>query len=186
MKDIMQLKKLKEIYDKQIDPLLPPVLKATAMLRGFGALKVPLLYYLRPSVVQISRRRCEVRIPFSRKSKNHLNSMYFGALSVGADCVVGMLAMHLMNENKQKNISLIFKDFRADFLKRAEGDVHFICEDGEAIQKQLEELASGDKRVNLPVHAYAIVPKISSTEPVAKFVLTLSLKKKDLSKSAKN
>ena len=60
--------------------------------------------------------------------------MYFGVLSVGADVTGGFLAMQYIQSSKSK-ISLIFKDFHADFLKRAEGNVHFICKDGLEIKK---------------------------------------------------
>jgi len=59
--------------------------------------------------------------------------MYFGVLAVGADVTGGFLAMNYIQASKSK-INLIFKDFHADFLKRAEDDVHFVCEDGIAIQ----------------------------------------------------
>jgi len=126
--------------------------------------------------VNISDTRLEVKIRFNRRTKNHLNSMYFGVLSVGADVTGGFLAMKLIHESQSK-ISLIFKDFHADFLKRAEGDVHFICEDGLAIQDLVKLTEQTGERQNLPVHITAIVPSISD-EPVAKFILTLSLKKK--------
>ena len=71
---------------------------------------------------------------------------------------------------------MIFKDFHADFLKRAEGDVHFICEDGLEIRNLVELTENTEERHNLPVHITATVPLISD-EPVAKFILTLSLKK---------
>ena len=58
--------------------------------------------------------------------------MYFGVLSVGADVTGGFLAMKYIKSSKSR-MSLIFKDFHADFLKRAEGHVHFKCDDGMAI-----------------------------------------------------
>ena len=102
--------------------------------------------------------------------------MYFGVLSVGADVTSGFLAMKFIQASKSK-INLIFKDFHADFLKRAEGDVHFICEDGIAIQNLVRKAEETGERQNLPVEIVATVPKISDG-PVAKFVLTLSIKKK--------
>ena len=126
--------------------------------------------------MNISDTRLEVKIRFNRRTKNHLNSMYFGVLSVGADVTGGFLAMKLIHESQSK-ISLIFKDFHADFLKRAEGDVHFICEDGLAIQNLVTLTQQTGERQNLPIHITATVPTISD-EPVAKFILTLSLKKK--------
>ena len=142
----------------------------------FGLLRIPLIFYCRPKVVSISDTRLEVKIRFNRRTKNHLNSMYFGVLSVGADVTGGFLAMKMI-QSSRKNISLIFKDFHADFLKRAEGDVHFICEDGLAIQNLIEVTKQSDERQNMPVYITATVPKISN-EIVAKFKLTLSLKKK--------
>ena len=141
----------------------------------FGLTKIPLILYCRPKVVSISDTRLEVKIKFNRRTKNHLNSMYFGVLSVGADVTGGFLAMKFIRES-QSEIALIFKDFHADFLKRAEGDVHFICEEGIAIRNLVELTEQTGERQNLPVHITATVPSISN-EPVAKFILTLSLKK---------
>ena len=145
-------------------------------MRLFGLMRIPLIFFCRPRVVKISDTCLEVRIKLNRRTKNHLNSMYFGVLSVGADVTGGFLAMKLIRESQSK-ISLIFKDFHADFLKRAEGNVHFVCEDGPAIQKLVELTEKTGERQNLPVHIIATVPAISN-EPVAKFILTLSLKKK--------
>jgi len=142
----------------------------------FGLTKVPLIFYCRPKVVSISDSRLEIKIKLNRRTKNHLNSMYFGVLSVGADVTGGFLAMKPIQASKSK-INLIFKDFHADFLKRAEGDVHFICEDGIAIQNLVRDAEETGERQNLPVQILASVPKISD-EPVAKFILTLSIKKK--------
>ncbi|HEY8887948.1 MAG TPA: DUF4442 domain-containing protein, partial [Gallionella sp.] len=61
---------------------------ATLGLRLFGFAKIPMMLYVRPSVMEISNERVVVRIPLTRRTRNHLGSMYFGALSVGADCSV--------------------------------------------------------------------------------------------------
>ena len=150
--------------------------KTTWQMLLFGLTRIPLIFYCRPKVVSISDTRLEVKIKFNRRTKNHLNSMYFGVLSVGADVTGGFLAMKFIQES-QSQISLIFKDFHADFLKRAEGDVHFICEDGFAIQELIETAEETGERQNLPLNITATVPTISH-EPVATFILTLSIKKK--------
>ena len=103
--------------------------------------------------------------------------MYFGALAAGADCAGGILAMKLIKESGH-NVSLAFKDFKADFLKRAEGDTHFICDQGSEIREFIEEVIGSDARLNKQVYVYAVCPTASGDEPVAKFTLTLSLKKK--------
>ena len=155
---------------------IKPETRTTWQMLLFGVMKIPLIFFCRPKVVSISETRIEVRIKLNRRTKNHLNSMYFGVLSVGADITSGFLAMKLIRKS-QSRISLIFKDFHADFLKRAEGDVHFICEDGLAIQSLVKVAEQTGERESLPVHITATVPSISN-EPVAEFILTLSLKKK--------
>ena len=142
----------------------------------FGLTQVPLIFYCRPKVVSISVSKLEIKIKLNRRTKNHLNSMYFGVLAVGADVTGGFLAMRYIKASTSK-IALIFKDFKAEFLKRAEGDVHFVCEDGIAIQNLVRAAEETGERQSLPVQIIATVPKISD-EPVAKFILTLSIKKK--------
>ena len=101
--------------------------------------------------------------------------MYFGALGVGADCSVGALAMHLINQQHAK-ISLIFKKFSADFHRRAEGDVDFTCNQGNEIALLIAQAAASDDRVDMEVDVIAAVPG-RSDNPVATFRLTLSIKR---------
>ena len=155
---------------------IKPEKKITWQLFLFGLTKIPLILFCRPRAVSISDTRLEVKIKLNRRTKNHLNSMYFGVLSVGADITGGFLAMKFIQASKSQ-MSLIFKDFHANFLKRAEGDVHFICEDGSAIQELIEVAEKTGERQNLPVNITATVPTLSH-EPVATFILTLSIKKK--------
>jgi hypothetical protein len=101
--------------------------------------------------------------------------MYFGVLSVGADITGGAIALGLIKKSKCK-INLLFKDFKADFLKRAEGDVHFVCNDGNLISEMVKETEISKNRINKPINITAYVPTKFKEEPVAKFILTLSLK----------
>ncbi|HNT57526.1 MAG TPA: DUF4442 domain-containing protein [Syntrophales bacterium] len=157
--------------------MIPDTFRATITLRFFGLLKIPLLFFIRPSVVEMDRRRIVVKIPLRRRTKNHLGAMYFGVLAAGADCAGGLLAMRFIMESGRK-ISLVFKSFTAEFLKRAEGDVFFTCEDGEAITGLVERAIAVPERVEAPVHVVATVPDKLGTEPVARFTLILSLKER--------
>jgi len=136
-----------------------------------------MLFFISPSVVEMTDEKCVIKVPLTRRTKNHLNSMYFGALAAGADCAGGLMAMRLI-QSKGKGVALIFKNFQAEFLKRAEGDVLFTCEDGIEIAELVRKAIETGERVEMPVHVVATVPSKLGDEPVAKFVLTLSLKKK--------
>ncbi|HEX5038010.1 MAG TPA: DUF4442 domain-containing protein [bacterium] len=150
-------------------------LKQTLMLRAFGLTKVPLINYVRPSVVRLDDDEAVVKIPLGYRTRNHLKSMYFGTLAVGADCAGGLLAFHLIKKAKA-DISIVFKGFRADFHKRPTADVHFTCKDGGRIWKQIRETIKSGKRTNEPLQIVATTPKVSGNEPVATFELVLSMK----------
>ena len=102
--------------------------------------------------------------------------MYLGALTIGADITAGYFAFNFLQMHKKK-ISLIFKDFHADFYKRVMGDVEFSCDMGAEIKDMIEEAISTSDRVNLPVTVNASVPSISDAI-IGKFILTLSVKVK--------
>ena len=152
--------------------------KQTCGMRLFGWLKIPLLASVRPSVVELSEIRCVIKVPLRRWSKNHLGSMYFGALAIGADCAGGLLAMDQIKRSGGQ-VSLVFKSFQASFLKRPESDVYFICEDGTAIRDQVRRALESEERITGPMSIQAAVKlPDGSFEPVAEFTLELSLKRK--------
>lgn len=127
--------------------------------------------------MELGSEKVVVKIPLRRRTKNHLKSMYFGALAIGADVSGGLIAMKLIRESGQP-ISLIFKYLNADFLKRAEGDVYFSCVQGREIAGLVQSALASEERVEMPVEVIATVPDLLGEEPVAKFTLGLSLKKK--------
>jgi len=59
--------------------------KAKRMLWLFGFFKIPLIGYVNPKLIKLTDKSMVVKIPLRRKTKNHLGSMYFGALGIGAD-----------------------------------------------------------------------------------------------------
>ena len=160
-----------------LERLLPDSFKNTFYLRYFGLTKIPLLFYVKPSVVDKSDEHVIIKIPLCRRTKNHHGSMYFAALAMSADCSVGLLAVDLINKQQEK-LSFIFKDFNAEFYRRACGDVFFSCYQGNEIAELVKNAISSKQRVELPLHAIATVPA-ENDEPVARFVLTLSLKRSD-------
>ena len=150
--------------------------KETLLVRAFAFTKIPLLFFSGVAVESISDETCVISLPFQRRNKNHLNSLYFGALCIGADAAGGLIATRLLEKVKKGKGSLIFKDFQAKFLKRAEGKTYFTCHDGLKIKEAVQKAEESLERVELPVHIVATVPSLSGNEPVAEFTLTLSLK----------
>lgn len=157
--------------------LLSPAARATLALRLFGLTRIPLLFYIGAKVLDVTPDHMVVVVPLRRRTRNHLGSMYFAALCAGADCAAGAFAQYFMRQHKS-HISMVFKSFQAEFLRRAEGDVHFICEQGREMAQFVSRAADSAERVEQTFDVIAIVPAHGG-EPVATFKLTLSLKRRD-------
>ncbi len=150
----------------------------TLAVRLWSLQNVFLLWFVKPSVLEINERGCVIRIPLTwRTRRRDIHAMYLGVLCMGADVASGLPAFDLVRRKKVR-VSFIFKDIRAEFLKRAEGDVHFTNTDGPLIQGLIDRALASGEREEATVRVIATVPKKLGDEPVAKFELTLSIKRK--------
>ena len=162
---------------EEIISKVPEKYQGSLMLKLFGLLKVPMLGYLKPSVVAMDQDQCIVKIPLTRRSKNHLNSLYFGALAAGADCAAGLVAMKFIKESGNR-IDLVFKSFSCEFHKRAEGDTLFTNTQGTEVKQLIERCLESGEREELAMKIIATTPDKLGEIPVATFILTLSVKKR--------
>ncbi len=153
------------------------MLKATWSLRLFALTRIPLIAIVRPTLLQADRESCVVRLPLSWLAKNHLGSLYFGALCIGADLAGGLIVMNLIRARRSR-VAFLFKDFHADFHKRAEGATVFSCHDGSKLEALLDRAESSGEREEDVVNVVATVPDKLGDEPVATFRLTISMKKR--------
>ncbi|OFZ56757.1 MAG: hypothetical protein A3D92_18590 [Bacteroidetes bacterium RIFCSPHIGHO2_02_FULL_44_7] len=150
------------------------IAKIRRRLYLLGLLKIPMIGYVKPRVLELTDENVEVRIRLRRRTKNHLNSMYFGALAVGADLAAGVHAFYFAEKSGRK-VSLAFKGIHGEFLKRAETDVFFTCNEGEAVRLAMENSFLQEERINLPLMIQA---NNSHGELVATFEMILSIKVK--------
>src|SRR5438067_13641570 len=108
--------------------------KETAKVRAWSLRYVFLLFFVKPTVLEVTEQRCEVVIPLNWRTKNHLKSMYFGALCIGADVAGGLICFPLMS-GMQEKLFLALKSVRAEFLERPVADAHYSSEAGGAVQR---------------------------------------------------
>ncbi|CZG71582.1 DUF4442 domain-containing protein [Legionella pneumophila serogroup 1] len=154
---------------------MSPLTQFKFFLWFFSHFKVALIGYLKPKLIQLTDNEIVVRLPLTRRSRNHLHSMYFGALAVGADIAGGLHGFYHAKQAKCK-VSLAFKSFQAQFLRRPESDVYFICTEGDVVKKMIEESKKSGERINKPIHIKAYINYLAHPEEIADFILELSLK----------
>jgi hypothetical protein len=150
----------------------------TLLLRLFGLTKIPMLFFASPSVLELNDEGCAVKIPLTFRTRNHVGSIYLGAMVAGADLASGLNALMAIRRSHPR-VVLVFKNLEANFLKRADGDAVFRCRQGAQIVAAVAQADAGEDRATLPVHIEATVPSKYGDEPVATFTLGLSLKRKN-------
>lgn len=149
-------------------------LKLTALINAYSAVQIPLLGFITPRVVELSATRSVVRVRLDRRTRNHLGVMYFGALAMGAELSIALKAVHDIAAQRLK-VDFIFKNFQAEFLKRADGHVHFVCDEVARVGDLVQKAAGSTDRLQETLTGYAVVPS-RGAEPVMKYTLTLSMK----------
>ncbi|MBI2279131.1 MAG: DUF4442 domain-containing protein [Bacteroidetes bacterium] len=137
-----------------------------------GKLKIPMLSYTGVKLIELNDNEAKVSIKLKRRTKNHLNSMYFGALAVGADVAGGIHAFYYA-EKMNKKISFAFKGMNAQFLKRAETDCVFVSNDGKKVEDAVLLSIKTQERVN---ETTKVVAYNLANEVVAEFEMIISIK----------
>jgi len=137
-----------------------------------GFMKIPMIRYTKPKLLAIDDTTVRVKIKLRRRTKNHLSSMYFGALSVGAD-VAGGIQVFYFSKKMDRKVSFAFKGMNAQFLKRAESDIIFESNEGQKIQKAMEKSLLEGSRINDSIMVEA---KNDSGEIVATFEMIVSVR----------
>jgi Domain of unknown function (DUF4442) len=151
------------------------LLKETALVRLLG-LRIPMILFVGPRVVSLDAEGCDLEIPLGWRTRNRLiGAMYFGALCVGADLAGGLPAARIMLA-RHPAMKLVFGDMKAEFLKRADGDVLFRNRDGRRVVEAVERAAATGERVTTQLEVVATVPRRYGDDPVARFAMSLSLK----------
>lgn len=137
-----------------------------------GFVKIPMIRYTRPKLLMIDNNSVRVKIKLRRRTKNHLNSMYFGALSVGAD-IAGGIQVFYFSKKMDRKVSFAFKGMNAQFLKRAESDIIFESNEGRKIQLAMEKSLQDKARINDSIMVEA---KNDQGEVVATFEMIVSVR----------
>ena len=137
-----------------------------------GLFKIPYIRFSGIRLTAFSEDIVEARIKLRRRNKNHLGSMYFAALSVGADVTAGIHAFYFAYKYSSA-VSFAFKGMQAEYLKRVESDCRFLCREGRTVEAAVKESIGTGERINLPIFVEAFN---TFDEKVAAFEMILSVK----------
>lgn len=149
--------------------------KMRKMLWMMGVFKIPMIAYVRPRLIHLDDKVAIVNVRLRRRTKNHLKSMYFGALAVGADVTAGLHSFYYAELSRAK-ISFAFKAMKTEFLKRPTSTVQFVSEEGLKVKEIFEKAKESGERINDWIQ---VVAKNEDNEIVATFEMQISVKLKN-------
>ncbi|MBN2361087.1 MAG: DUF4442 domain-containing protein [Deltaproteobacteria bacterium] len=98
---------------------------------------IPLAGGLKVRIRELSDMRCEVTMPATRRSRNHLGTMYFGAQMTLIDLTVGIL---LFRRFPPGPFGGVIKRVEAEFHAKAKGTIRCVCEAPVAVIDELEQV----------------------------------------------
>lgn len=142
--------------------------------RLFLFFKLPIAYLAGVRIREADARHCVTTVPYKWLTQNPFRSTYFACLSMAAELSTGSLAMAQLYK-RQPKVSMLVIKVESEYFKKATGHTIFVCEDGELMQKAVEEaIATGESRV---VRARSTGTN-KNGELIARFFVTWSFRAK--------
>lgn len=146
----------------------------TWLIRLGSLLKVPLLGICFPKVRTLNSQTAEVQLSRWWLTSNHVGSMYFGALAMGAELSIATRLLHRLYYEKIP-LSFIFKDASFQFLSRAEDHVIFRCDEVALADQLIARALNTTDRCDHTFNGYAYCVSDPSKK-ILDFKITLSVK----------
>ncbi len=87
-----------------------------------------------------SPERTEVTIPYSWRTRNPFQSIYFAALAGAGELSTGILAT--LARMSGGDVSMLVLEQRAEFVKKASSTITFTCEDGQKVFETVKAAVS--------------------------------------------
>jgi hypothetical protein len=112
-----------------------------------------------------------VTIPYNWRTKNPFKSIYFAALAGAGELSTGSLALSAISA--LGDVSLLVTGIKAEYYKKATGEIRFVCEQGRDVQDTLEVVIKSKQPAQLTMMSTGYN---AESEVVAKFWITWSFK----------
>ncbi|MEP0710765.1 MAG: DUF4442 domain-containing protein [Algoriphagus sp.] len=139
----------------------------------FGMLvKLPSAIFWKFRIKELDADKCVVTIPFTWRTQNPFNSIYFAAMAGAAE--LSTRALCQLAISGLGKYSMLVVDFRAEYFKKANQTITFTCDQGQELIELLEPL-SPDDTAKLRMISSGKNPQ---GEEVARFYVTWSFKRK--------
>lgn len=135
-------------------------------------MKLPSAVFWGFRIKELNVEKCVVTIPYSWRTQNPFNSIYFAAMAGAGELSTGALCQLVINGLGK--YAMLVVDFRAEYFKKANQKITFTCEQGHELFNLLESLQPKDTGKMTMISS----GKNPQGEEVARFYVTWSFKRK--------
>ena len=104
--------------------------------------------------------------------QNPFRSMYFAVQSMAAEMSTGLMSFGQVYK-RNPAVSMLVVSLESSFLKKATGRIFFTCNDGELIEKAVEQAIATGESTSVVAHS---VGRNENNEVVSEFKITWSFK----------
>jgi hypothetical protein len=113
-------------------------------LNKFLFFKLPAAFICGVRVKKLDEKECVATVKHRWINQNPFNSMYFAVQAMAAELSTGALVMYQIQKSGKK-ISMLVANNKGNFTKKATGRITFVCENGDLIERAIEEsIATGE------------------------------------------
>jgi hypothetical protein len=141
----------------------------------FLATKLPAAFFVGLKLNQINEQSCTILVKHSWFSKNPFKSVYFAAEAMAAEMSTGLLAFGHLYQRTPK-VSMLVVKMEAEYFKKGTGKLYFTSQDGDAIEKAVNNAIQTGEGQTLICKSVGTNEK---GETVATFHFTWSFKAKN-------
>ncbi|MDI9359185.1 MAG: hypothetical protein QM528_09575 [Phycisphaerales bacterium] len=118
-------------------------------------LKLRAAFKMGISVYQLNHQTCVVKLPFRKINKNPFNSMYLASQIAAGDLSSGLLGQLFFTKYPQSAYkSMLITKCTSVFTTKGLEDVYVCCNNGQDIEKQLDEIAQTGERREITTKVY--------------------------------
>ena len=118
---------------------------------------LPSAWWCGVRVKKISSKYCSTKVNLNWINKNPFKSIFWAIQGMAAELSTGALIMQASKSFKC-DISMLVINNNATFKKKAKGQIVFLCDDGEAVDKKFTKLLKTKKSQSLlgPILQYLV------------------------------
>ncbi|NNC95147.1 MAG: DUF4442 domain-containing protein [Chitinophagales bacterium] len=148
--------------------------KKKGAFRMFMLKELPLAFLVGLKLNSIDHKTCKIDVPYRWINKNPFRSVYFPCLAMAGEMSTGLMAMAKVQGYKP-SIALLVVGLEATFTKKATGITTFTCEEGEHLDKVIQEVISTGEARTLTMNT---IGHNEEGEEVASFRVKWSFKQR--------